>query len=88
MWILLQPRSYLPHSYELFYERDIPTADLMADYIPAGPVCIFQAKDFEVFRPCSNRQDIDYCQLFFCIRLNSPDQIPLKVIRRIGDSVS
>lgn len=46
--ILLQPRPYLPHSHELFYERDIPAADLMADYVLTGPVCIFQVKDFEV----------------------------------------
>lgn len=86
MWILLQPRSYLPHSYELFYERDIPTADLMANYAPTGPVCIFQVKDFEVFRPCSNRQGIDNNQRFICIRMDSLNQIPLKVVRRIGDA--
>lgn len=68
MWILLQPRSYLPHSYELFYERDIPTADLMADYISTGPVCIFQVKGFEIFRPCSNRQGIDNNQRFICMQ--------------------
>ena len=88
MWILLQPRSYLPHSYELFYERNIPAADLVTDYAPAGPVRVFQAESLKALGPCSDRQDIDYCQLFFCIRLNAPDQIPLKVIRRIGDSVS
>ena len=85
-WILLQPRPHLPHSYELFYERDIPAADLMADYAPTGPVCIFQVKDFEVFGPCSNRQGIDNNQRFICIRMDSLDQIPLKVIRCIGDT--
>ena len=45
--ILLQPRPYLPHSHELFYERDIPTADLMADYIPTGPVRVFQAESLK-----------------------------------------
>ena len=84
--ILLQPRPYLPHSHELFYERDIPAADLMADYVLTGPVCIFQVKDFEVFRPCSNWQGIDNNQWFICIRMDSLNQIPLKVIRCIGDA--